>query len=186
MAKPLAILLCLTTLLLAGCSSSPGASDPTLTTQAPTVDPTLRPAPEVEPEPVVQEERLAWTVAAMPCGDSSATRSALEEAYRQDLDGVTYDSAAIDEATRGGNYSITFQASPGTVVLESLFWSGAVGPGGRVVSSGILLLLTLTTTTVMNGTVPADAEFLTKSSCGPVGSTASYLAQSLGTLLLKV
>ena len=185
-----ALLIAASALLLSGCSSpgSPdaapgGSATPDASDASAPPAPGPGPAPPATP-PAVQEEDLAWTLGTQGCAEPPVAWEQLAQAYRPELDGVTFQSAVLDEATQGGTYDVVFALAPGTFGVSVVFWSGAVGPDGDIVATAGERYDYLESTVTISGLVPNDAQFVTAASCGPLGSTAHYVAQNLADALV--
>lgn len=188
MARPLAPLAPLALLallaLLPGCTTTPSHPAPTVSDPS---SPTLLPAPAAEPaapaqKPTPQEEALTWLVSGSECTHATAqTEQAYTATFQPQLQGVTYAAAAVDPATIGQPWNLTIDGSPGLISYEATFWAGAVGPTGRLVTFQVGLPPMEHDTTI-DGTVPADADFVAVTACGGASANGSahYVAQRAG------
>lgn len=173
------LLLALCLLVLAGCSSppAPAAEDPTAAPSATDAAPPPAPEASAASPPAVQEADLAWSLGTHGCAEPPQAWDQVAQAYRPELDGVTYQAVAIDEATRGGHYDVTFQVSEGTFAVALLFWGSSVGPDGTILEAVGERYTMFSPSLTFSGDLPSGAKFVTASSCGPLGSTAHVLVE---------
>lgn len=185
MARALAPLALVPLLLLAGCAS-PGGE--TAVPPAPAADPTTMPdagqGTDAAAAPAAQQvESLGWLVSGAACAHSQATQEALWESLRPELEGITYDAAAVDPASIGQPWSASVPRTADLVGFEVTFWAGAVGPGGDVVGFQVGLPPFEGDATV-EGKVPEGSEFVSVFGCSATPANASYVADLAPALAL--